>query len=97
MQETYQDYENKEESILDSVEADQYLHDWIFHYNCYTKLWSAIPKERYNDYWSDYELPGLIRSSTLSTIQHLLFLSKGDMNKLEQYIQEDESGTTLTK
>ena len=27
-------------------------YNWVFHFNYHTELWSAIPRERYTEYWS---------------------------------------------
>lgn len=55
-----------------------YLHDWIFHYNAYTKKWAAIPRELYNAYWSNYELDGIIRSTCLATLHEIIQKTEGE-------------------
>lgn len=46
------------------------LYNWVFHYNHYTKMWAAIPRERYNDYWAGDDF-GIIRSSSIDTLIEL--------------------------
>ena len=65
-----------------STELD-YLNDWVFHYNCHTEQWAAVPRETYNEYWSDYKHPSVIRSKQLNTLLELLHKSKGSITKIE--------------
>lgn len=53
------------------------FHNWVFHFNVYTKQWSAIPRELYNDYWSNYELEGVIRSSKFPTLLEIIQKTEG--------------------
>ena len=54
------------------------LYNWVFHCNPYTKQWAAIPRELYNDYWSNYELEGIIRSSKFSTLLEIIQKTDGE-------------------
>lgn len=49
-----------------------YLHDYVFHYNIFTRNWAAIPRECYQGYWSDMNHPGIIRSSSIDTLIELV-------------------------
>lgn len=31
------------------------LYNYLFHYNPNTENWYAIPRDKYNDYWNNYE------------------------------------------
>lgn len=53
------------------------FYNWVFHFNPYTKQWAAIPRDLYNDYWSNYELEGIIRSSKFSTLLEILQKTEG--------------------
>jgi hypothetical protein len=69
--ETYQDLE----SVYPSVETDYdnaHLHDYVFHYNIFTRRWAAIPRECYQGYWSDMTHPGIVRSSSFETLVDLV-------------------------
>jgi hypothetical protein len=80
-QEVYQDYEPdyKPNSL-------EYLNDWVFHFNAYTKNWAAIPRETYNEYWNDYKNAGVIRSKSINTLLELLHKSKGSVDAIEHII-----------
>lgn len=52
--------------------ANAHLHDWVFHYNIFTKKWAAIPRECYQGYWSDMNHPGIIRSSSIETLMDIV-------------------------
>lgn len=53
------------------------FYNWVFHFNPYTKEWAAIPRELYNDYWSNYQLDGIIRSKSFSTLQEIIQKTEG--------------------
>jgi hypothetical protein len=53
--EVYTDLEIKEFAAIGEElrpESD-YMADWVFHYNPYNQLWNAIPRNIYNEYWSN--------------------------------------------
>jgi hypothetical protein len=54
------------------------FYNWVFHFNPYTKQWAAIPRDLYNDYWSNYELEGVIRSSKFSTLLDIIQKTEGE-------------------
>lgn len=61
-----------------------YLHDWVFHYNMFSDTWAAIPRELYQAYWSDFNLPGVLRSKHKETLLAILHRTKGDHSAIEQ-------------
>ncbi len=61
----------------------EYLYDWLFHYNPYTDLHSAIPRHLINDYFNNYELDGVLRSKSEATLRELLHRSDGDITKID--------------
>lgn len=52
------------------------LYDYVFHYNPYEKKWSAVPRDKYNEYWSSKNVDGVLSSSKFETLIELI--SKGD-------------------
>jgi hypothetical protein len=54
------------------------FYSWVFHFNPYTKQWAAIPRELYNQYWDNYELEGIIRSSKFSTLLDIIQKTEGE-------------------
>ena len=79
--ETYQDYEHSKSNDT------SYLYDWVLHFNPYTNLWAAVPKDLYRQYWDKYDLPGVIRSSKIETLLELLHKSKGDIDLLNEMVK----------
>jgi len=63
---------------------DAYLHDWVFHYNVFTAAWAAIPRELYQAYWSDFNHPGILRSTSKDTLLSILQRTKGDPAAIEE-------------
>ena len=76
-QQTYQDLESGYDSSMD------YLGDWIFHYNSFNDQWAAIPRNVYNEYWSNYKHSDVLRSKHLNVLLDLLHKSKGDAGVIE--------------
>lgn len=70
---------------------DEYLHDWVFHYNIFTHTWAAIPRELYQMYWSDYNVPGVLRSKSMDTLLSLLSKTKGDTDRIDDYLTPPSS------
>ena len=64
-----------------------YLYDWVFHFNHLTNTWAAIPRDLYKQYWDNYNLPGVIRSSKIETLLELLHKSKGDIDLLNEIVK----------
>jgi hypothetical protein len=85
--EVYTDHEELNKHIPSSDDnTDTSAYNFVFHYNSYTKLWSTIPRESYNDYWNDTNNVNIIRSSEINTLIDLLSKTDGNKNKLEQLI-----------
>lgn len=81
-QEIYTDYEIKEFAAIEN--SEHYMHDWVFHFNPYAKLWCAIPRDLYNKYWDDSQLEGVLRSKDIVTLLYLLHRGKGDINQIHK-------------
>lgn len=64
---------------------NQSLYNWIFHYNPWTDMWNAFPREKHNDYFNDpYDSSMVvIRSSKIETLISLLYRIDGDPEKLD--------------
>jgi len=63
-------------------EVNTSLYNFVFHFNAYTGLWSAIPRDLYNDYWTDHTTPGTLRSKSIDTLLHLLHRAGGDVEEV---------------
>lgn len=48
------------------------LYGWVFHYNKYTDLWYAIPRELYVKYWDNDNIEGVLKSKQISTLLELI-------------------------
>jgi len=65
---------------------DEMLYGYVFHFNPYTKIWAAIPRDIYNDYWNDANLEGVIRSSKIETLISILYKTDGDAEKIKKLV-----------
>jgi hypothetical protein len=63
-------------------EVNGSLYNFVFHFNAYTGLWSAIPRDSYNNYWTDYPVHGILRSKSIDTLLHLLHQTGGDVEEV---------------
>ena len=61
-----------------------YLYDWVFHFNIYTNKWAAMRRDDYTEYWSDSNLPNIIRSSSFQTLLEILHKVQGDVSKINE-------------
>ena len=63
------------------------LHNWLFHYNPYTGLWSAFKREQMNDYFNGKLIPtDLLRSKTQKTLEELICMHDGDVKKINEIV-----------
>jgi hypothetical protein len=63
-------------------EINTSIYNFVFHFNAYTNLWSAIPRDSCNQYWSDHNIPGILRSKSIDTLLHLLNRTGGDVEEV---------------
>lgn len=59
------------------------LYNWVFHFNEYTNLWAAIPRDLYNDYWSNKDVKGILKSSNMETLTAIICKIEEDPKFLE--------------
>lgn len=86
MQDVYTDYENlKEPTPIEQA----YMQDWVFHYNIFTKLWNAIPRELYNVYWNNSHIPDVLKAKHLNVLLDLLHRCKGDVELIKEIAKDD--------
>lgn len=59
------------------------LYDYIFHYNHFTNLWAAIPRDKYNEYWNNIESESILKSKSIETL--IILINKGNefINSIE--------------
>ncbi len=48
------------------------LYDWVFHYNHFTELWNAIPRDKYNNYWDNDDLDDVLKSKNINTLIEII-------------------------
>jgi hypothetical protein len=68
--------------------SDGSLYHFVFHFNPFTGLWSAIHRDDYLQYWSNSNNPRVIRSKSFSTLQEIIIKTGGDLNKIDQLTRE---------
>lgn len=59
------------------------LYDYVFHYNHFKKIWSAIPRESYNEYWSNEKAENVISSKKIETLIELIIKGKKFINSIK--------------
>lgn len=65
---------------------DECLHNWMFHFNPYTKLWSAFPREDYTKYFNDQSDPDaiIIKSEDIKALLRVLHSIHCDPNNIAE-------------
>lgn len=48
------------------------LYDYIFHYNPFTEVWSAIPRIKYVQYWNDENHVGIFKNKDVNKLIHIV-------------------------
>jgi hypothetical protein len=48
------------------------LYNYVFHYNHFTELWSAIPRELYNNYWDNDDIKSVLKSKNINTLIEII-------------------------
>jgi hypothetical protein len=64
------------------------LYNFVFHFNAYTGLWSAIHRDDYLQYWSNSSHTNVIRSKSVDTLQEIIIKTGGELSKIEQLTRE---------
>lgn len=58
------------------------LYNYVLHYNHFTKLWNAIPRDKYTEYWSDRKTEGILSSKKLETLIELITRGENFINSI---------------
>lgn len=48
------------------------LYDWVFHFNHFEGVWSAIPRESYNKYWDNDDAKGIMKSKDINVLIEMI-------------------------
>jgi hypothetical protein len=51
---------------------EENVYNYVFHYNSMAKNWSAIPRDKYQEYWSNPNTAGILKSSNIKTLVELI-------------------------
>lgn len=56
------------------INVDECLHNWMFHFNPYTKLWNAFPREEYSNYFNNSDDPNalILKSTDIKALLDIL-------------------------
>ena len=52
------------------------IYDYVFHFNHYTETWSAIPRDKYKEYWNTPDTNGVLKSKDINVLVELI--NRGD-------------------
>ena len=66
-----------------------YLINWVFIFNPFTKLWNAVPRDKYLEFWSDHDHADVIKSSKIETLLALLQKTEGDGSKIHKVVKNN--------
>lgn len=92
-QEVYTDYEIKEFAPVEESKPEaptgHVLYDWVFHYNPHRAMWFAIPRDAYNDYWSNIKDKRVLKHRHLNHLLDLLQRAAGDVEMIREIASDD--------
>lgn len=54
----------------------QKMYNYVFHYNSHNQTWHAIPRDRYQEYWSNSDAKDILKSKSIKVLIELI--NKGD-------------------
>lgn len=83
-QETYQDFEPGYTAV-----GNAFMFNWVFHYNPFTEIWNAIPREFYNIYWNEDSHPAILKSKNISDLKDLLYRTNGDSEEIKKLLESN--------
>jgi hypothetical protein len=66
----------------------EFMNDWLFHYNPYTKIWSAFHRQDMVKYFNGEKTSTIIQSNKQSTLVEIITKSEGDLKKIKKFINE---------
>lgn len=66
---------------------NEILQGWVFHFNPYNKIWNAIPREHYLDYWSGDNDDKIIKSHSIDTLIEIILKTNGDNKLIKKLIK----------
>lgn len=69
------------------------LHNWLFHYNPYTKTWAAFRREDLNAHFNGDTSKDLIAEKHVTLVE-ILVLTQGDAKKIKALL---DHGTKFAK
>ncbi len=64
----------------------EYIHDWVFNYNCITKEWHATTRDGYNDLFSNVK--NVVRNRSLNRITAAIEYCKGDFQETMKLVNK---------
>ena len=63
------------------------LHNWLFHYNPYKKLWNAFKREQATPYFNG-DLENVLSSKKHSTLVEIIGKTGGDEKKIKKLLKD---------
>ena len=64
-----------------------YLHEWLFHYNGYEKLWYAFTRETRDDYFNGTG-NRYIKSKNIDTLMFIIVKAEGKFENINNVVNE---------
>jgi hypothetical protein len=68
---------------MKNIQTEENLYDYVFHYNPYDKVWSAIPRESQHSYWNGNPSEDVIKSSKIETLVELITKGRNFVQKIK--------------
>lgn len=60
------------------------LYDYVFHYNHLKGVWSAIPRDKQNEYWNNIKCESILQSKDFNVLFELISRGEDFIKKVEK-------------
>jgi hypothetical protein len=70
------------------MKEDNYLYDWVFRYNAYTKNWCATNRDNYNHLFSKQNSDSVLKSSSIETLIEVINKIEGDIKNIDSILNK---------
>lgn len=47
-------------------------YNYVFHYNPSNQIWSAIPRDKYHQYWNEPKVEGVLKSTDFKVLVEII-------------------------
>ena len=73
--------------IINFLNMNTNLQDWVFNFNPYTSLWNGVKRDNYKDLFNNNESKNVLRSKDINTLTALIEKTNGDAAEIQKLLK----------